>query len=129
MAEPITGGCACGRVRYEITGDLGFSFHCHCRKCQRITGTGHASAFVVEAKALALTGTLAYFEQPSDSGHATRSGFCPGCGSPVLNRAERFPESRYIHAATLDDPALFKPERVVFRATAQPWDHVDPTLP
>ena len=41
----------------------------------------------------------------------------------------RFPESRYIHAATLDHPASFRPERVVFRPEAQPWDYVDPDLP
>jgi len=129
MSEPITGDCACGAVRYEIAGSFGFSFHCQCRKCQRATGTGHSSAFVVDIADTTLAGQLRYYEQPSDSGYLTRGAFCPVCGSPVFAMTDRFSERRYIHAATLDDPSLFRPERVVFRAEAQPWDHMDPVLP
>lgn len=129
MSDPITGGCACGQVRYEISGEPGFSFHCQCRKCQRASGTGHASIFIVTAEAITATGILGAYTQSSDSGHDTAAHFCPTCGSPVLNRADRFPESRYIHAASLDDPALFKPERVMFRAPGQAWDYIDPELP
>jgi hypothetical protein len=129
MTEALEGGCACGRVRYRISGAPRFSFHCQCRKCQRATAGGHSSAVVADGKSVKLSGELKFFEQQADSGYLTRAGCCPNCGSPVLNLTARFPESRYIHAATLDDPASFRPERVVFRAEAQPWDHVDPDLP
>jgi len=129
MRKPIAGGCACGAVRYEISGSLGFSFHCQCRKCQRATGTGHSSAFVVDFADTGFSGEMRYYEQPSDSGFLTRGAFFPVCGSPVLAMTDQFPDRRYIHASTLDDPSLFRPERVVFRSEGQPWDHMDPALP
>ena len=38
MTLPLTGGCLCGRVRYEITAPLVFAAYCHCTRCQRRTG-------------------------------------------------------------------------------------------
>ena len=123
-----TGGCACGAVRYRARGPVEFAFHCHCRKCQRATGGGHASAFAVNRADFELTGEVRQYEQASDSGAATFSGFCPNCGSPILSRTARFPDRLYIHVASLDDPADFTPQFVVFEEAAQPWDHIAPEL-
>lgn len=128
MSWTISGGCACGRVRYESEGTIEFSFHCHCRKCQRATGAGHASAFALSTTEVTLTGELKYFEQLADSGSATYAGFCPNCGSPILSRTERFPERLYFHAATLDSPADFDPTFIVCADSAQPWDPIDTRL-
>ena len=126
MANAITGGCACGSVRYRSEGEIEFAFHCHCRKCQRATGGGHSSAFALGADTVELTGEIRHYEQTADTGSPTRSGFCPTCGSPVLSRTDRFPYRIYFHAATLDDPSQIKPEFVVFAESAPPWDHIDP---
>ena len=128
MSKPITGGCACGAVRYESAGQVQFSFQCYCRKCQRATGGGHASAFALHRDEVELTGEMRYFEQEADSGAATYSGFCPRCGSPVISKTARFPDRLYFHAATLDDPSAFAPKFAVFEEAAQPWDPVDPRL-
>ena len=122
------GGCACGAVRYRAHGPIEFSFHCHCRKCQRATGGGHASAFAVKRVAIEITGEVRQYEQSSDSGAATYGGFCPNCGSPLFSRTARFPDRLYLHAATLDDPADFSPNFVVFEEAAQPWDPIAPEL-
>jgi len=122
MGTSITGGCACKAVRYASDGAVEFAFHCHCRKCQRATGGGHASAFALDDGTVEFTGSIKYFEQTADTGHKTYAGFCPTCGSPVLSKTARFPDRVYIHAATLDDPATFKPKFVVFKESAQPWD-------
>lgn len=124
----LTGGCACAAVRYEIAGDPGFSFLCQCRRCQRVTGTGHAPGFKIERDALTLTGELTSYRVEADSGHLVTHEFCGLCGSPILSATEQFPSSCSIYAASLDDPSIFKPERVIFTATAQPWDTVDPSL-
>ncbi len=126
--KTMTGGCACGAVRYEIEGEPGFSFLCQCRRCQRATGSGHAPAFKVERSQLTMTGELAAYEVTADSGFKVRSEFCPTCGSPILSATERFPDSCSILAVTLDDPSRFAPQTAIFRDAAQPWDHVDPTL-
>jgi hypothetical protein len=128
MSNRITGGCACGAVRYESNGAAEYSFHCHCRRCQRATGGGHASAFALPHDKVELTGEIKYFEQKADSGYATLSGFCPSCGSPISSETARAPERLYLHAATLDDPSIFQPTFVVFEEAAQPWDHIDPKL-
>ncbi len=125
---PITGGCACGAIRYASTAEPTFSLICQCRQCQRATGAGHAAALVLPADAVTVTGEVRFFDQQADSGNTVSRGFCPTCGSPMLNRNSGYPQSLYVHAATLDDPGGFRPETVVFRSAAQPWDHVDPDL-
>ena len=125
MTAPITGGCACGAVRYVSNGEIEFAFHCFCRRCQRMTGGGHSSAFALPSSDVKMTGDVKYFKQVSDSGFATHAGFCPTCGSPVLSKTERFPDRLYMHVATLDDPSTFDPSFVVFEEAAQPWDHID----
>ncbi len=130
MAETVlVGGCACSAVRYASDAAPDFALHCQCRKCQRITGTGHASLFRLPAAAVRIDGEVRFYDQPADSGAMTSNGFCPTCGSPVVSRTDRFPDMFYFHAATLDDPTLFKPEFVVFSEAAQPWDHIDPDIP
>ncbi len=128
MTSRLTGGCACGAVRYDSTGEIEFSFKCYCRKCQRATGSGHAAAFAVAKDATTWTGELKHHTGQSDSGAATLAGFCPTCGSPMTSATERMPERIYILAATLDDPSVFKPTFAVHEDSAQPWDPVDPVL-
>lgn len=122
MTNTIEGRCACGAVEYQINTQLEFAFNCHCRKCQRATGGGHASAFAVPLDNFKVTGTIKEFRSPSDNGAATYSGFCPECGSPMTSRTERFPERIYIHAASMNDPSVFQPAFVVFAEMSQPWD-------
>lgn len=128
MTEIIRGGCACGAVRYEVHAEIEFSFNCHCRKCQRATGTGHSSAFAVPKAEFNCSGTIREFASSSDNGAITHAGFCPICGSPMTSRTERFPERIYIHAATMDEPSIFTPAFVVFGDAAQPWDLPDDQL-
>ncbi len=123
--EDLTGGCACGAVRYTSTASPGFSFHCQCRQCQRSTGGGHASAMVFRADAVTITGEIRFYDQTSDEGNIVSRGFCPACGSPLLNRNAAHPGTLYVHAATLDDPSQFHPTTVIFTANAQPWDRID----
>lgn len=123
-----TGQCACGAISYRFSGTPQFSFHCQCRDCQRATGGGHASAFIVDRSATEISGELRFFERTSDEGNTISQGFCPKCGSPVLNRNSGYPGSLYIHAATLDEPTGFAPRKVLYRQSAQPWDVVDPDL-
>ncbi|MEM7465228.1 MAG: GFA family protein, partial [Pseudomonadota bacterium] len=115
-------GCACGAIRYESHAEIEFSFNCHCRKCQRATGTGHSSAFAVPVAETTITGTIKEYEAGSDNGAKTYAGFCEKCGSPVSSRTARFPERLYLHAATLDDPTIFHPKFIVYDEVAQPWD-------
>lgn len=122
MTDKISGGCACGAVRYESNAEIEFSFSCYCRKCQHATGTGHASSFALPVEAVKMTGRIKEYTSVSDSGAATFSGFCPECGSPMTSRTARFAERLYFYAATLDQPSIFQPEFRFYEEAALPWD-------
>ena len=123
------GGCACGAVRYAVSSAPLNAFHCQCRQCQRATGTGHSSLLVMPRGALTVTGEVHYFEQAADDGSAVNRGFCPHCGSPLLGYTSSNPDIVLIAAASLDDPGLFQPGKVVFTQNAYDWDYMAPDLP
>lgn len=129
MTERMEGGCACGAVRYESPVAPLFSIQCCCRQCQHITGGGHASQFALPVDRVAITGKLARYELTADSGNKVTSEFCPACGAPILKRSSGYPRFVFFHAATLDDPSRFAPQKVVWSAQRPSWDLVDPTLP
>lgn len=124
----VSGGCACGAVRYETPDQPTFSFHCQCRDCQHATGTGHASQFVVSLENLDVSGDLTFYAETADSGTAVSRGFCPVCGSPVMGKTTRSPEICMINAASLDDSSDFSPTKVFFQDKGLPWDFIDPDL-
>src|SRR6476661_3988536 len=101
MDEPYTGGCACGAIRYSIAGQPLFANHCQCRDCQRESGTGHVK---------------------------TRA-FCPTCGLAVYMTFAAMPDIFTIRAASLDEPARYKPQVVTYAARGYDWDRLDPDLP
>ena len=123
------GGCACGALRYEVRAAPRLSLHCQCRQCQRATGSGHASLLVLSKAVVTLSGELRYYDQLADDGSTVSRGFCPHCGSPVAGRSSGYPELIMLTAASLDDPTRFEPQQVVWSASAQPWDFLDPALP
>lgn len=129
MKAGLTGGCACGAIRYECKASPEFTLICQCRQCQRISGSGHAAQFVATAASTAVHGEVKYYQQTSDAGNTVSSGFCADCGSPVLKTSSAYPQYLVFHAATLDDPGAYQPQMVVYSQFKQPWDHVDPSLP
>lgn len=129
MKSVLRGGCACGQVRYEATAAPAFSLLCQCRQCQRITGSGHAAQFTIPAEGTTIQGEITYYRFAADSGNAVDSGFCTVCGNPIFKKTSGFPQLMFFHASTLDDPAAFIPQMVVWSKSRQLWDHVNPALP
>jgi hypothetical protein len=123
------GGCMCGAVRYECTADPMFMGNCHCRDCQRASGTAYNAAIGVPKSAVKVTGDVKYYESKADSGSMARRAFCPNCGSRVFSYPPFAPDLMVIMAASLDDPSIFKPGMDIYTSSAQPWDHMDPALP
>ena len=130
MDTALSGGCACGAVRYACTAEPMFALNCHCRDCQRETGSAYAPILAVPSAAFAVThGSPAYFDVTADSGYVTRRAFCARCGSTLFGEPGSRTDMVTIRAGNLDDPSIFRPTRNVFVASAQPWDHMDPALP
>lgn len=128
MTTPFTGGCMCGAIRYECSAEPLAMGICHCRDCQRATGSAFAAALIVPRTALTITGEVKYYGVTGDSGNLVNRGFCPNCGSRLFGMPAN-PEVISIQAGSLDDPSWFKPQAEIYVASAQPWDYMNPELP
>ena len=129
MGEAMTGGCACGAIRYHISAAPLAMLYCQCRDCQQETGTGHAALLAFDSAAVVLTGTPSYWDAKGDSGTVKTRGFCPTCGAPVHTTFAANPGVVVLRAASLDDPSQFAPQFVTYHVRAQGWDHLDTALP
>jgi hypothetical protein len=117
----MTGGCLCGRIKYTVSGDPAFSGLCHCRNCQRYTGSAFETAIGFPSSAVSVQGELKTYNDAGDSGKLVYRRFCPNCGSGVVAEAEVMPGMTLVLAGTLDDPSVFKPAMEVYCSSAQPW--------
>lgn len=129
MATKFTGGCLCGKVRYECTADPIFMGNCHCRDCQIAGGGAYAPEIGIPAPTLKITGEVKYHEIKADSGNALSRGFCPECGARLFGKTSGMPDLAMIAAASLDDPTQYIPQLDIYVSSAQPWDHMNPALP
>ena len=121
MENTLSGGCLCGAVRYEVTGEPINSFFCHCRDCQRHFGSAFFPGIRVSMSALRVVqGTLAGYRKVGASGNEITRQFCPTCGSSLFTIPAKMPDSIAISVSTLDDPTVFHP-RVHIWAHAE-WD-------
>jgi hypothetical protein len=127
----FSGGCACGAIRYSFEGEPLVALNCHCRDCQRESGSAYVPVLIVPFKGWKLErGKPRHFSVPADSGELATRNFCGDCGSPLFGLpATRESDIVTIRAGSLDDPSLFRPTRDIYVSSAQPWDVMDPGLP
>jgi len=121
----ITGGCLCGAVRYTADADPTSATVCHCRDCQKFTGSAFAALVRVPREGLTIEGNLKTFSSIGGSGNPILRHFCPECGSSIAEEPGTRPGVVILNVGTFDDPAIAKPGREIFRGDALPWVHVD----
>ncbi len=119
--ENISGSCLCGEVTYQFAGPIKVFQYCHCSRCQKFTGSAHASNIIIDpAQFQWLSGEEAVgrFELPEAKYFAT--SFCKICGSslPWLTKSGT---AMIIPAGTLDDDPKVKPKHNIFYANKVPW--------
>jgi hypothetical protein len=117
----ITGGCLCGAVTYTCEGEPAFSGLCHCRNCQRYTGSSFEAVAVYPSPQVAIHGRLTTYKDRGDSGRPVFRNFCPDCGSGIFATAEVWPGLTIVLAGTLDDPEKFRPTMEIYCCRVQPW--------
>src|SRR6202007_3444983 len=113
-------GCLCGKVRHSADAEPAFVGVCHCKNCQKGTGTGFAIVVALPTPALNVQSTLQTFAGRGDSGKATYRRFCPECGSALIDEAEIMPNVTMIMAGTLDEAGGEKAGREMFCDLADP---------
>ncbi len=127
---PVEGGCQCGAVRYKLKAAPLAVYACHCKDCQRFSGTTHSISMVVPADQLQLTlGVLSMFEKPADSGRIVRMLGCQGCGTKIWNEPANNPDMLILKAGTLDDLSWAAPVGNIWTASKAPWVDLDENVP
>ncbi len=129
MATKFAGACLCSAVRYECSADPVFAGNCHCRDCQKASGSPFVAAMAVPATALKITGNVKYYDTKADNGNIFSRGFCPECGARMFGKSSGLPDLAIVTAGSLDDPSWFRPAMDFYVSSAQPWDHMNPALP
>ncbi|MGE0026990.1 MAG: GFA family protein [Thermoleophilia bacterium] len=129
MATRLTGGCACGAVRFVIDGPLGRATYCHCTRCQRRTGTAASANARVPPDGLRITsGEDRTGAWEPEGGWAKL--FCRDCGSALFSRDPRRPERMGVRLGTIDGDPGVRPSGHQFTDYAAPWAPVpDDGLP
>lgn len=120
--EPeLTGGCLCGRVRYAVAGSPLFSVVCYCRDCQRASGAVGVPVLGVDRSAFSVSGAPKSYAKPGGSGNAAIRHFCPDCGSLLFGTPAVAPDLVTVYAGSLDQPARFTPDHVIFTRDQPAW--------
>ena len=124
----IDAGCLCGGVRLRITGTLGPAGYCHCKQCQRASGSAFAAnAPVRSAYFQLLSGDDLVSEYESSPGKFR--AFCRRCGSPLYSRRDNEPGLRRIRLGSLDSDPERRPLAHVWVGSKAPWYAIGDSLP
>lgn len=118
----VSGGCACGEVRFGFYEPVMFRAACHCRTCQYASGGGPAYVVGVARDQFRVTrGHPAEFATLSEAGNLVTRVFCSVCGTHVYAFSESTPELCSVKVGALDVPEKFKPKLQIWTSEAQPW--------
>jgi hypothetical protein len=122
METKLEGGCACGAVRYRLESAPMFVHCCHCRDCQRQTGSAFVLNALIETDRVAvLSGEPVPYRMPTDSGLPHHIHRCPDCGTAVWSVYGGRDALRFVRVGTLDDPAALPPDVHIYTRSKLPW--------
>ncbi len=129
MSIPLTGSCLCGGVRYEIAGEARRFYHCHCSRCRKATGTGHASNLFLQPATLRwLAGEAQVRSYKVPEAERFTNQFCATCGSR-LPRQPAGSDMVILPAGSLDVEAPLAPEARIFAGSRAAWSCAGDALP
>ena len=118
----MKGSCLCGNVIYRIDGEIIGINYCHCKKCQKASGSAFATSAAIKAEGFNLISGneyLAYFESSKNK----KRYFCQNCGSPIYS--QRKAESTiYLRLGTLDDDPIKRPEVHLYTKEKACWHEI-----
>ncbi len=115
----LKGGCLCGAVKFEVSGDAKRFVHCHCSRCRKATGTGHASNLFLQPGALRwLDGDERIRSYKVPEAKRFTNVFCDTCGSRLPRQAA---DAVIIPAGSLDDEPPIRPDARIFYDSRAAW--------
>lgn len=125
----LAGSCLCGSVAFEITGAAKHFYHCHCSRCRKATGTGHASNIIMRpdsVKWIAGEKLLKRYRVPEAKRFMTT--FCGNCGSP-MPRVAPDESVAVVPAGSLDKDPGIEPQARIMAGSRVKWSCDDSELP
>jgi hypothetical protein len=125
--ESVSGSCLCGNVTYEVSGTPLRFLHCHCSRCRKATGTGHATNLILrsgEVNWMGNEGKLTRYKVPEAQRFSTT--FCSTCGSPLPREGADFV---VIPAGSLDTVPGISPQGRIFWNSRATWSCDQSDLP
>ena len=123
----LEGGCLCGGVRFRVTGKLGPAGFCHCKQCQRASGSAFATNAPARTKYFEITSGPGLVREYESSPGKFRA-FCSQCGSPLYSRRSTEPDIRRIRLGTLDSDPERRPLAHVWVSSKAPWYTIHDSL-
>lgn len=126
--QTLTGSCLCGGIRYTVAGELQRFLHCHCSRCRKSTGTGHATNLFIKGTLNWENGEdlIRSFKVPE--AERFTNTFCSTCGGRVPYFSSQL-QMVMIPAGSLDDVPDMKPTARIFQGSGAPWSCDDTKLP
>lgn len=122
------GSCLCGSVQYEINGDIGDGYYCHCQRCRKASGTAFASNALIRFTDFKLIQGHAHFKTYHNEETGVERYFCSHCGSPILSK-RLTTEGTAIRLGSLDTDLLKGPKAHIFVASKATWHEIRDELP
>lgn len=123
-----TGGCLCGKVRFEIKGPIKDIVYCHCSQCRKVQGSAFATNGVVKADEFAIVSgeeaLRAYQYGPGKVKY-----FCSACASPMFSRNAALPDVVRIRLGTLEGEVAERPWCHIFVGSKANWYEISDDLP
>ena len=105
---PLTGGCQCGAVRYEIAGPPMELYVCHCTECRKQSASAFGMSLMVRAEDFRVTrGEVKRWTRPTDSGNRLNCHFCGACGTRLWHQGDTNTTSVTVKPGSLDRPVDF----------------------
>ena len=118
---PLTGGCACGAVRYAIDAVPRAFYLCHCTECQRQSSSAYGESLRCNPASVTVEGEMKTARRSSESGAVRLGDFCPDCGVRLFHRSEGDRDRLNVKAGTLDDTSWLVPAGHIWTASKQPF--------
>ena len=123
-----TGGCQCGNIRYQLTGEAVMLYACHCLDCQKQSSSAFGMSLIMARDNVEFVRgaeNLKTWDTKGDDGRIKRCAFCPECGTRIYHGSEGENGNISIKAGSLDDTRWLRPVAHIWLKSVQPWVEID----
>jgi len=125
MGTLYTGGCQCGRIRYELLAEPLTIYACHCSECQKQSSSAFGMSMPVPREAVAIVqGQPKEWTRWSESGREVTCLFCGDCGTRLFHNPARNPKITNVKPGTLDETSWLQPVGNLWTLSAQRWVNI-----